>query len=203
MDELDININSDETTYINDSEHSKSENNIIDSEHDLNTSNNNKDSETVLINLDIQNKKMYSNILPMSKARRTHLTQLNTLARKITDDRIKDNVKNVLNLYENKNISQFTTAQKLIKSFISNNEKMIKKAELNLEKHKKAKPIDERMQAKYVRVEHKNMDKPQSNIKFKISQTYPNYNKALTTLKQKFITTMKIYLIQDLIIGFV
>ena len=139
----------------------------------------------------------------MSKARRTHLTQLNTLAQKITDDRIKDNVKNVLNLYENKNISQFTTAQKLIKSFISNNEKMIKKTELNLEKHKKAKPIDERMQAKYVRVEHKNMDKPQSSIKFKISQTYPNYNKALTTLKQKFITTMKIYLIQDLIIGFV
>ena len=62
---------------------------------------------------------------------------------------------------------------------------------MNLEKHKKAKPIDERMQAKYVRVEHKNMDKPQSSIKFKISQTYPNYNKALTTLKQKFITTMK------------
>jgi len=61
----------------------------------------------------------------MSKARRTHLTQLNTLAQKITDDRIKDNVKNVLNLYENKNISQFTTARKLIKSFISNNEKMI------------------------------------------------------------------------------
>jgi hypothetical protein len=44
MDKLDININSDETTYINDSEHSKSENNIIDSENDL-------------INLDIQNKK--------------------------------------------------------------------------------------------------------------------------------------------------
>ena len=59
------------------------------------------------------------------------------------------------------------------------------------------------MQAKYVRIEHKNMDKPQRSIKFKISQTYPNYNKALTTLKQKFITTMKIYLIQDLIIGFV
>jgi hypothetical protein len=191
MDEVDININSDETTYINDSEHYKSVNNIIDSENDLNTSNNNIDSENDLINSDIQNKKIYSNILPMSKARRTHLTQLNTLAQKITDDRIKDNVKNVLNLYENKNISQFTTAQKLIKSFISNNEKMIKKAELNLEKHKKAKPIDERMQAKYVRVEHKNMDKPQSSIKFKISQTYPNYYKALTTLKQKFITTMK------------
>ena len=47
------------------------------------------------------------------------------------------------------------------------------------------------------------MDKPQSSIKFKISQTYPNYNKALTTLKQKFITTMKIYLIQDLTIGYV
>ena len=59
------------------------------------------------------------------------------------------------------------------------------------------------MQSKYVRVEHKNMDKPQSSIKFKISQTYPNYYKALTALKQKFITTMKIYLIQDLTIGFV
>ena len=127
----------------------------------------------------------------MSKARRTHLTQLNTLAQKITDDRIKDNVKNVLNLYENKNISQFTTAHKLITSFTSNNEKMIKKATLNLEKHNKMKPIDERMRGKYVRIEHTNIDKPQSSIKFKISQKWPDYNKALITLKDKFIINMK------------
>ena len=38
MNEPAVNINSDETTYINDSEHSKSENNItIDSANDLNT----------------------------------------------------------------------------------------------------------------------------------------------------------------------
>ena len=50
MGELDININADETTYINDSENSKSENNIIDSEHYLNISNNNIDSENKLKN---------------------------------------------------------------------------------------------------------------------------------------------------------
>ena len=50
MDELDINIISDETIYINDSENSKSENNIIDSENDLITSNNSIDSENKLKN---------------------------------------------------------------------------------------------------------------------------------------------------------
>ena len=77
-----------------------------------------------------------------------------------------------------------------------------KRTTLNLEKHDKVKPIDERMRDKYVRIEHKNLDKPQSNIKFKITQKYPDYNKALTTLKEKFITNMKIYLRQDLTIGF-
>ena len=52
------------------------------------------------------------------------------------------------------------------------------------------KPIDERMKANYVRVEQKNMDKPQSSIKFKISQKWPDYLKALATLKDKFITPM-------------
>ena len=59
----------------------------------------------------------------MSKARRTYLIRLNTLASNITDDKIKDNVLTVLKLYENKNISQFATARNLIKSFTSNNEK--------------------------------------------------------------------------------
>ena len=61
----------------------------------------------------------------------------------------------VLELYEDKQISQFATARNSIKSFTSKNEKMIKKAELDLQKHNKVKPIDERMKAKYVRVEQK------------------------------------------------
>ena len=54
---------------------------------------------------------------------------------------------------------------------------MIKKAELNLQKHSNAEPLDERMKAKYVRGEKKNMDKPQSSIKSKISQNCQTISK--------------------------
>ena len=46
------------------------------------------------------------------------------------------------------------------------------------------------MKQKYVRFEHKNIDKPQSSIKFKISQPIPDFNEALITLKDKFITQL-------------
>jgi hypothetical protein len=190
MDKLDININSDETTYINDSEHSKSENNITnESENDLNNNLYNKSSENNLNN-NLQNNKIYSNILSMSKARRTYLTRLNTLASKIKDEGIKNKIEDILRLYENKQISQFATAKNLIKSFTSKDEKKIKKAEENFKKHREAKPINERMKQKYVRIEHKNIDKPQSSIKFRISQKIPDFNEALITLKDKFITQM-------------
>ena len=65
---------------------------------------------------------------------------------------------------------------------------------MNLEKHDKVKPIDERMRGTHVRIEHKNLDTPQSSIKFKITQNYPDYNKALTTLEEQFITKMKKYI---------
>ena len=132
MNELNININSDETTYINDSEHSKSENNITnESENDLNNNLYNKSSENKLNN-NLQNNKIYSNILSMSKARRTYLTRLKTIASKIKDENIKDKIEDILQLYEHKQISQFTTANNLIKSFTSKDEKKIKKAEKSL-----------------------------------------------------------------------
>ena len=53
---------------------------------------------------------------------------------------------------------------------------------------------------KYVRVEHKNIDKPQSNIKFKISQPYPDFPEGLKTLKTNLLQKCIIYLIHDLII---
>jgi hypothetical protein len=126
----------------------------------------------------------------MSKARRTYLTRLNTLASKIKDEGIKNKIEDILQLYENKQISQFTTAKNLIKSFTSKDEKKIKKAEENFKKHREAKPINERMKQKYVRIEHKNIDKPQSSIKFKISQPYPDFREGLKTLKDKFITQL-------------
>ena len=129
MNELDININSDETTYINDSEHYKSENNINDSENDLNTSNN-KDSENKLKNK-LNNKKLKNKIssdINMSKARLRNLQNLHTLASNIKDEDIKDNVERVLYGYESKYISQFAIAKHLIKSFTSKDEKKIKKA---------------------------------------------------------------------------
>ena len=46
------------------------------------------------------------------------------------------------------------------------------------------------MRQKYVRIEHKNIDKPQSSIKFRISQKIPDFNEALITLKDKFIKEM-------------
>ena len=46
------------------------------------------------------------------------------------------------------------------------------------------------MGQKYVRIEHKNIDKPQSSIKFRISQEFPDFPEALKTLKDKFITQM-------------
>ena len=42
----------------------------------------------------------------------------------------------------------------------------------------------------YIRVEHKNLDKPQSSIKFKISQPYPDFREGLNKLKDKFSTQM-------------
>ena len=45
---------------------------------------------------------------------------------------------------------------------------------------------------KYVRIEHKHIDKPQSSIKFRISQKYPDLDDGLKTLKDKFITQMHI-----------
>ena len=65
----------------------------------------------------------------MSKARRTYLTRLNTLATNIKDEDIKDKVERVLISYENKRISQITIAKHLIKSFTSKDEKKIKIAE--------------------------------------------------------------------------
>ena len=130
MDELDITINSDETTCINDSEHSKSENNIIDAENDLNTSNINKDSENRLKNK-LNNKKLKNKIssdINMSKARLRNLQNLHTIASKIKDEDVKDNIERVLYGYENKYISQFTTAKNSIKSFTSKDEKKINKA---------------------------------------------------------------------------
>jgi hypothetical protein len=126
----------------------------------------------------------------MSKARLRNLQNLHTIASKIKDEDVKDNIEDVLYGYENKYISQFTTAKNLIKSFTSKDEKKIKKAEESYETHIKKGPINLRMQKKYVRVEHKNLDKPQSSIKFKISQTYPDFDEALKTLKDKFIKEM-------------
>ena len=63
----------------------------------------------------------------MSKARRNYLTRLNTLAAQITDVDIKWNVKHVLELYEDKQISQFATARNLIKSFTSKTKNDLKK----------------------------------------------------------------------------
>ena len=76
----------------------------------------------------------------MSKARRTYLTRLNTLASKIKDDGIKNKIEDILQLYENKQISQFTTAKNLIKSFTSKDEKKIKKAEDNFKNIVKQNP---------------------------------------------------------------
>ena len=186
MNELNININSDETTYINDSEHYKSENNIC-SENYICSENNNIDSENKLNNKLNNNKNLKNKIssyINMSKARLRNLQNLNTLATKIKDENIKDKIKDILSFYESKKISQFTTAKNLIKSFTSKDEKKIKKAEENFKKHQEAKPIDERMKEKYTRVERKNMDKPQSSIKFKISQKTPDFSEALITLKK-------------------
>ena len=69
---------------------------------------------------------MSSDII-MSKARLRNLQNLHTIASTIKDEDIKDNVERVLNLQE-ENISQFTTAKNLIKSFTSKDEKKIKKA---------------------------------------------------------------------------
>ena len=74
-------------------------------------------------------KNKISSDINMSKARLRNLQNLHTLASKIKDEDIKDKIERVLYLYENKNISQFTTAKNLIKSFTSKDEKKIKKAE--------------------------------------------------------------------------
>ena len=113
-----------------------------------------------------------------------------TQVRGVQNTNIKDKIKDILSFYESKKISQFATAKNLIKSFTSKDEKKIKKAEENFKKHQEAKPIDERMKEKYTRVERKNMDKPQSSIKFKISQKTPDFSEALITLKKKFIKEM-------------
>jgi hypothetical protein len=91
-------------------------------------------------------------------------------------------IEDILQLYENKQISQFTTAKNLIKSFTSKDEKKIKKAEDSFKKHRETKQIDERMRQKYVRIEHKNIDKPQSSIKFRLSQQIPDLDDGLKTL---------------------
>jgi ribosomal protein S17E len=64
----------------------------------------------------------------MSKTRLGNLQTLHTLTSTIKDEDIKDNVERVLYGYENKYISQFTTAKNLIKSFTSKDEKKINKA---------------------------------------------------------------------------
>ena len=72
----------------------------------------------------------------MSKARLGNLPNLLTLASTIKNDHIKDKVERVLISYENKYISQFTTAKTLNKSFTSKDEKKIKKAEETYQKHR-------------------------------------------------------------------
>ena len=107
MDELDINIISAETTYINDSENAKSENNIIDSENYLNTSNNNIDSENKLNNK-LNNKKLENKIssdINMSKARLRNLQNLHTIASTIKEDGIKTKLKIFYNYMKIKNIT--------------------------------------------------------------------------------------------------
>ena len=118
-------------------------------------------------------KNKISSDINMSKARLRNLQNLHTIASKIKDEGIKNKIEDILELYEYKKISQFTTAKNLIKSFTSKDEKKIKKAEDSFKTHRETKPIDERMRQRYVRIEHKNIDKPQSSIKFRISQKSP------------------------------
>ena len=82
----------------------------------------------------------------MSKARLRNLQNLHTMASKIKDEHVKDNIERVLYGYENKYISQFTTAKNLIKSFTSKDEKKIKKAKETYETDIKKGPINLRMQ---------------------------------------------------------
>ena len=67
----------------------------------------------------------------MSKARLRNVQNLHTRASKINDADIKDKVERVLISYENKYISQFTTAKSLM--FTSKDEKKLKKAKETLE----------------------------------------------------------------------
>ena len=67
----------------------------------------------------------------MSKARLRNLQNLHTIASQIKDEGIKNKIEDILQLYENKQISQFTAAKNLIRSFTSKDEKKIKKAEEN------------------------------------------------------------------------
>ena len=101
----------------------------------------------------------------MSRARLRNLQHLHTIASKIKDDDIKYSIEYILNLYERNYISQVALATHLIKSSTSKDEKNIKKAKETLEISRKE-PIDVRMGRDYVRVEHKNIDKPQSSIHF-------------------------------------
>jgi hypothetical protein len=81
------------------------------------------------------------------------------MVKKLQIIKIKDNVLIVLKLYANINISQFATVRNLIKS-------MVLKSYITFRKHDKVKPIDERTRDKDVRIEHTNLDKPQSRFKF-------------------------------------
>ena len=121
----------------------------------------------------------------MGKAKERNTTFLSQAVSKISNDEVRNNALKAIALYKQRNISQFGTLQKIISSLKSKDEKKIQRATKELETYEQKKPINERIRDKYVRTEKKNMDKPQSNIKFKIAQKTPNFYSAMTMLKPK------------------
>ena len=109
----------------------------------------------------------------MVKAMERNKAQLSQIVSTIPNDEVRNKVHTAIALYEQRNISKFGTVKKLISSLSSNDEKKIQWATNELETHEQKKPINERIRDKYVRIEKINMDKPQSNIKFKIAQKKP------------------------------
>ena len=111
----------------------------------------------------------------MGKAMERNTTFLSHAVSKIPNDEVRNKALRAIALYEQRNISQFGTLQKIISSLNSKDEKKIQRATKELDTHEQKKPINERIRDKYVRIEKKNMDKPQSNIKFKIAQKKPEF----------------------------
>ena len=108
----------------------------------------------------------------MVKVVERNKAKLSQAVSKIPNDEIRNKALKAITLYEQRNISQFATVKKLISSLNSKDEKKIQRATNELETHEQKKPIHERIRDKYVRIETKNIDKPQSNIEFKIAPKY-------------------------------